>query len=181
MAPKWIFLFPISACCLRILSLRKSCLSCPMRPAHPRRRLPVWRPSSSRSIRNSGRKRSVRFSSTLPDGRRRCRRVLEMLKENVPKPRWFAVTDGVPSLERALRSANDALTLVAQATLHPFQGGRMREMHLHRLPWPIEALGEIGGAEVRLRVTLSYFIEPNPGRRGWRHVIAMPRTDCALT
>ncbi len=45
----------------------------------------------------------------------------------------------------------------------------MREMHLHRLPWPIEALREIGGAEVRLRVTLSYFIEPNPGRRGWRH------------
>ncbi len=43
---------------------------------------------------------------------------------------------GVPSLERAVRSANDALTLVAQATISPFAAGRMREMHLHALPWP---------------------------------------------
>ncbi len=27
---------------------------------------------------------------------------------------------------------------------------------------------ELGETAVRLRVTLSYFIEPNPGRRGWR-------------
>lgn len=75
---------------------------------------------------------------------------------------------GVPSLERALRSANDALTLVAQGTLRPFDEGRMREMHLHELPWPIDVLRDLGETEVRLRVTLSYFIEPNPGRRGWR-------------
>jgi hypothetical protein len=75
---------------------------------------------------------------------------------------------GVPSLDRALRSANDALTLVAQATLHPFQDGRMREMHILQLPWPREVLRELGETEVRLRVTLSYFIEPNPGRRGWK-------------
>ncbi len=88
---------------------------------------------------------------------------------------------GVPSLERALRSANDALTLVAQATLHPFQGGRMREMHLHRLPWPIEALREIGGAEVRF--ALRFPILSNRIRAGAAGgtVIAMPRTDCALT
>jgi hypothetical protein len=43
----------------------------------------------------------------------------------------------------------------------------MREMHLHDLPWPGDVLADLGGATVRLRVTLSYFIEPNPGRRGW--------------
>jgi hypothetical protein len=75
---------------------------------------------------------------------------------------------GACNLERAILSAKDALTLVAQATLRPFQDGRMREMHLHELPWPINVLRDLGEAEVRLRLTLSYFIEPNPGRRGWK-------------
>jgi hypothetical protein len=75
---------------------------------------------------------------------------------------------GVPNLSRALRSSTDALTLVAQATLSPFIAGRMREMNLHALPWPREVLEELGETPVTLRVTLSYFIEPNPGRRGWK-------------
>lgn len=75
---------------------------------------------------------------------------------------------GVPSVARALRSANDALTLVAQSTIRPFLKGKMREMHVHELPWPKEVLEQLGPAPVRLRVTLSYFIEPNPGRRGWK-------------
>jgi hypothetical protein len=74
---------------------------------------------------------------------------------------------GVPGLDRALRSANDALTLVVQAEIRPFQDGKMREMHLYELPWPKEVLEGLGQVPVRLRVTLSYFIEPNPGRRGW--------------
>ncbi len=36
-------------------------------------------------------------------------------------------------------------------------------MRLHRLPWPKEVLEQLGGLEVRMRVTLSYFIEPSPG------------------
>jgi hypothetical protein len=75
---------------------------------------------------------------------------------------------GVPDLTRATRSATDALTLVVEETIHPFDGqGRTREMHLHELPWPTEELAAIGEAEVRMRVTLSYFVEPNPARRGW--------------
>jgi hypothetical protein len=75
---------------------------------------------------------------------------------------------GVADLVRATRSATDALTLVAEDVIHPFDGdGRMREMHLHNFPWPAAVLADLGGAEVRLRVTLSYFIEPNPGSRGW--------------
>jgi len=76
---------------------------------------------------------------------------------------------GVPDLSRATRSATDALTLVAEDTIHPFDGqGRMREMNLHLLPWPTEVLSDLGGVEVRLRVTLSYFVDPNPARRGWQ-------------
>ncbi len=40
-------------------------------------------------------------------------------------------------------------------------------MNLHQLPWPIPELEALGETLVRLRVTLSYFIEPNPSSRGW--------------
>lgn len=75
---------------------------------------------------------------------------------------------GVPDLTRATRSATDALTLVAEDVIHPFERGAMREMNLHVLPWPIDVLNDLGDAEVRMRVTLSYFIDPNPARRGWQ-------------
>ena len=74
----------------------------------------------------------------------------------------------MPSSERALRSANNALTLIAQETIRPFQDGKMNQMHVHALPWPSDALEALGEVNVRLRVTLSYFVEPNPARRGWR-------------
>lgn len=75
---------------------------------------------------------------------------------------------GVPSLERALRSASDSLTLIAQDMIRPFEDRAMCDIHFFQLPWPREILAGLGEASVRLRVTLSYFIEPNPGRRGWR-------------
>ena len=75
---------------------------------------------------------------------------------------------GVPHLDRALRSAGDALTLVAQDSIRPFAEGKMREMHFFELPWPRAVLQGLGETPVRLRVTLSYFIEPNPGRLGWK-------------
>lgn len=78
---------------------------------------------------------------------------------------------GVPSLERAMWSAHNALTLIAQDFLQPFDRFdnqyRTRDLNLHYLPWPIEALEDLGGTPVEMKVTLSYFIEPNPARRGW--------------
>ena len=41
-------------------------------------------------------------------------------------------------------------------------------MHLHDLPWPRDVLEGLGATQVEMRVTLSYFIEPNPSRRGHR-------------
>lgn len=40
-------------------------------------------------------------------------------------------------------------------------------LHFYDLPWPKEVLRELGAKDVVLRVTLSYFIEPSPGQRGW--------------
>lgn len=74
---------------------------------------------------------------------------------------------GLPTAARALRSADDAVTLIAQDSIHPYLDGKMREMHLHDLPWPTEVLAELGNTEVQMRVALSYFVEPNPARRGW--------------
>ena len=78
---------------------------------------------------------------------------------------------GVPNLDRALWSANNSLTLIVQDNLQPFEKidanqPKTRDMHLHRLPWPTEVLESLGEIEVEMRVTLSYFIEPNPAERG---------------
>ena len=75
---------------------------------------------------------------------------------------------GVPTLERCLHSAANALTLVVQDTIRPYSMGKLREMHIHDLPWPRNVLADLGEAPVRLQATLSYFIEPSPTRRGWR-------------
>lgn len=98
--------------------------------------------------------------------------------EKVSRLRRYGM--GVPSVERALRSATDALTLVAEAQIRPFErkgtsnSGKAREMNLHALPWPKTELHALGEADVRMRVTLSYFIEPNPSCRGWTGRYAYP-------
>lgn len=87
---------------------------------------------------------------------------------------------GVPNLSRALSSLSNAATLIVEGSLQPFdqveetdEEGRTQKkiktkhMHLHQLPWPSAVLQEQGELTVRMRVTLSYFIEPSPGRRGW--------------
>jgi hypothetical protein len=78
---------------------------------------------------------------------------------------------GIPSLDEALWSANNSLTLIAQDSLQPFykKGSdyKTRDMNLHALPWPEEILHDLGATPVEMKVTLSYFIEPNPGSRGW--------------
>lgn len=76
---------------------------------------------------------------------------------------------GVPDLDRARRSASNALTLIVQDAMRPFEKGKPCEMKVYDLPWPADELLDLGATPVRMRVTLSYFIEPNPARRGWRN------------
>lgn len=74
---------------------------------------------------------------------------------------------GVPDIQRAIHSASNDVTLIAQAPIQPFvnssNGGPpvFNEMHLYDLPWPKAALEEIENGVVTMKVTLSYFIEPN--------------------
>ena len=80
---------------------------------------------------------------------------------------------GIPSLEKALYCGNNSLTLIAQEELQPFEKKKGRspsnnEMHLYEIPWPKDILLELGAIPVKLRVTLSYFIEPGPGEIGWK-------------
>lgn len=78
---------------------------------------------------------------------------------------------GQPNLERALWSASNSLTLMMEDVLHPFKKEKgkspaSRDMNLHALPWPREELLNLQDTRVQMRVTLSYFIEPNPSARG---------------
>jgi hypothetical protein len=79
---------------------------------------------------------------------------------------------GVPDLRRAIHSAENEVSLTFEGALQPFQKKdsdyRTYQMHLHHLPWPVEVLQAMGAAQVRMRVTLSYFIEPSPGSVGWK-------------
>lgn len=73
---------------------------------------------------------------------------------------------GVPSLEKMLESRKNGVTFIAQNVLQPYKKGKtnntFNKMHIYELPWPKETLLSLGGLEVRLTITLSYFIEPGP-------------------
>jgi hypothetical protein len=74
---------------------------------------------------------------------------------------------GVPDFDRAIRSARNVLALVEQSTIKPFtkRPGRqpsLAEMKIFQLPWPADALNGLTTTDVEMRVTLSYFVEPNP-------------------
>ena len=83
---------------------------------------------------------------------------------------------GVPDLDRARRSASNALTLLVEDEIVPYglsdSGGDVhKEMRLFELPWPVEELRKLGTAMVSLRVALSSFVAPNPSEasRGSRY------------
>jgi hypothetical protein len=75
---------------------------------------------------------------------------------------------GLPAFSRAITSADNDVNLVIEDSLQPFRldagSGKNNEMVLHALPWPRAELQEAGEAIVRIKITLSYFIEPNPGK-----------------
>ena len=79
---------------------------------------------------------------------------------------------GVPNMERARYSANNRLSLIAQRSLKPYKlkdyGVRTDEFHVFDLPWPVDALQALFNTEVTLKITLSYFIEPNPGNQQYK-------------
>jgi hypothetical protein len=64
--------------------------------------------------------------------------------------------------------------MVIEGELQPFifedHRTKTRDLVLHQLPWPSAVLQDLGNTPVEMQITLSYFVEPNPGERGWtRH------------
>lgn len=76
---------------------------------------------------------------------------------------------GVPNLNRALNSANNSLTLIVEREIKPYKKeksiGQYNDYHLFKLPWPVDVLRELQEIDTTLTVTLSYYIEPNPGTK----------------
>ena len=72
---------------------------------------------------------------------------------------------GVPTFERAAASARNHLAIVSQTEIQPYKrsGRGMNECHFYSLPWPRAALESLGDSDITLKITLSYFVEPNPG------------------
>jgi hypothetical protein len=75
---------------------------------------------------------------------------------------------GVPSYNRATSSASSDLAIVAQSTIQPYRrNGNVaifNDCHYYILPWPREVLEKYAEERFQLKVTLSYFIQPNPGK-----------------
>jgi hypothetical protein len=80
---------------------------------------------------------------------------------------------GVPDFDKLMWSTSSSLSLISQEILQPYQRvGRKnpttRDINIYELPWPDDVLQEIPPeTPVKLKITLSYFVEPNPGARGW--------------
>lgn len=78
---------------------------------------------------------------------------------------------GVPNEKRAFECANNSLTLIAERTIQPYTKLRTgdpktHKYHLFELPWPRDVLsGILFDKDITITVTLSYFIEPNPGSK----------------
>lgn len=74
---------------------------------------------------------------------------------------------GVPDVDRAIQSARNDVTMIAQSMIQPFavgtdgKSGVFNEMHFYDLPWPASALQQFENEIVTMKVTLSYFVEPN--------------------
>jgi hypothetical protein len=76
---------------------------------------------------------------------------------------------GVPDITRALASFQNDFTMIIEDSIQPYKKEKSKKnnkMKFYALPFPREELESLGNTNVEMRVTLSYFIEPNPSSRG---------------
>lgn len=80
---------------------------------------------------------------------------------------------GVPNVARLLGSGESGVTMIIEDDIQPYNPDskpndvKLGYFNLHNLPWPKDIFSEYPDHELTLKVTLSYFIEPNPGSRCW--------------
>lgn len=90
---------------------------------------------------------------------------------------------GIPNFPKAIWSASNRVNMIIEDQIQPFykkESGSVtsKEMHIHNIPWPDDVLLGLEDENVRMRVTLSYFIEPGPGEIGWKDKYRYP--SCGL-
>jgi len=77
---------------------------------------------------------------------------------------------GVPNEAVATFSNEKCATFVFENEIVPFVKGSSNnsynEMHYYDLPWPSELLEAMHDEKVMMRITLSYYVKPAPGRGG---------------
>jgi len=72
---------------------------------------------------------------------------------------------GRPNIDAARQSILERPTLLLEHRIYPERAlGAGHEMHFVQLPLPDDELRALGGAQVEISVTLSYFMEPNESR-----------------
>lgn len=95
---------------------------------------------------------------------------------------------GVPDLEKAIYSANNALTLIAEKEFQvydykrdengviprlirtqEFKNDKVCQILMIPMPWPAELFqsDELRDRKIKVKITLSYFVDPNPSSRGY--------------
>ena len=77
---------------------------------------------------------------------------------------------GVPDEDKAIYSNEKCATCIFENQLRPYtRKGNCNiydQMHYYDLPWPKELLEDMGDEDVRIRITLSYYVKPSPGYAG---------------
>lgn len=87
---------------------------------------------------------------------------------------------GIPSLDRALSCAANRVNLIVEDKLKPFRQDpgadpKLNDMRYYCLPWPKDILQDLGvSVNARLKITLSYYIEPSPSGVGWNDKYRYP-------
>ena len=76
---------------------------------------------------------------------------------------------GTPNRQKAITSTDSYVTFVCEDTIKPFElksnEPSFAHMNIYELPWPKETLLDLGDKIVKMKITLSYYIEPSPGEK----------------
>lgn len=129
---------------------------------HLQTRYPSYWPETVRALVVQGAQLTPEMTALVP--------LAPVKKEKEELLRRFGY--GKADLERSMESLLRRPTMVLQETIIPYvKSGssiNLGSLNLHELPWPSAVLIANPDALVEMKITLSYFIEPNPSRRGWQ-------------
>lgn len=89
--------------------------------------------------------------------------------KNMMKCIWY----WIPNIEKALYSKENSLSIIIEEDIQPYKkewsNCKLNEIHFFELPWPKSELLNLWNTEVKLKITLSYFIEPSPWEKWWKN------------